>query len=126
MKTKDLISTALKKAERAAQEQYFQNLLSFNDEEYNKFFFDYGMLFLDNYFKDHNTITTVATATSYWKWWRQEWMLWEMDLVKFIEIHTPVFKVNDWHSDMINLCGSKRTELSFKLYLKLFHNVRIS
>lgn len=125
MKTKDVIAIAIRRSERAAQEMYFQDLLKMDDTSYKAHVFEYGMIFLELYFQDDQSVMSIATGKNYWKWWNQQWSLWEMDLVKFIEMHRPVFTLSDWHDEMLHLCGDVKTETSFNLFLKLFHNVRI-
>lgn len=106
--------------------EQIQQLFGLSDFDYKLNQYEYGMKFLDQYFDETPTrVIPIATQTSYWKWWCDEWDRWEQELMDFIIEHQPVVFPKFWFDEMDALVGDHLTESSFKNYLKLIQNVRI-
>lgn len=124
MKTKNLIAEKARKDKRQSNENFIKEKFELDQYEYNLKFFDFGVLFLDEFF-EHKIVSHITQQTSFWKWWRSEWMLWEIDLIQFINQSSEPFELKDWIDELYNLCGDPKTVQSFHLYLKCFKVLKI-
>lgn len=70
---------------------YVQKNMQLSEFDYKEFIFELGLKFLEIRFRHHNEMMVVATMPRYWKWFKNEYHLYELeylDDVKLIHLLT--------------------------------------
>lgn len=126
MKTKTITHIATIRTDRVLNAVWICETFGISELDYKTMIYDLGMNFLDNIFGFNTKRGMNYACTSYyWQWFKSEHLVWESDLIQFIQDHRPRITTELYTSEMEVLIHDRTTQESFNNFLKFFNHKSI-
>jgi len=98
-----------------------QESFSFSEMEYKQFVYELGLKFLKEFYgQDDLAIQMVERSIYFWKWWKNEYLQWEKDLLNYITRNDLLAVKENYVEVMSNLLLDQLTFESYLTFLKIY------
>lgn len=125
MKVEAATQVNKRKAEGAHNRDFVQNITQLSDLDYNSNIYNTGIEFLEqSYGMGSEFFKFFERMPLFWKWWRQEYFLWEQDLIRACS-DDLCFDRQFYIDEMRVLSHDRRTDYSFNTFLKMIKHVKL-
>lgn len=124
--TKKATHIQLRRMEGEFNRQFIQEATELSELEYNTLLFNIGTEFLtETYGEAQPEYIRFSRMPFFWKWWRQEYFLWEQELLKHCADCQFVPTMEFYEQEMRVLAHDRVTDMSFVQFLKNCKNVKL-
>lgn len=124
--TKKTTHIEMRRLEGEFNRQFIQQAAELSELEYNTLVLDFGLEFLtETYGIDSEEYVRFSRMPFFWKWWKQEYFLWEQDLLKHCADAQFVPDAGFYKDEMRVLAHDRLTDHSFVQFLKACRNVKL-
>jgi len=124
--TKKITHIETRRLEGEFNKQFIQEATEMTEMEYNEFLFNVGIEFLkETYGEGQPEFIRFSRMPFFWKWWRQEYFLWEQDLLKHCSDCQLVPTVEFYKCEMRVLAHDRVTDQAYVQFLKACKNVKL-
>lgn len=98
-----------------------QKKFKLSEMEYKQLIYNLGIQFLQEvYVNDQWSVATFERSVYFWKWWKNEFIQWELGLMMYIESNQKEVDKDYYNYCMDNLANHDSTYESFETFLKLY------
>lgn len=114
-----------RKIEGVMNKEFVQLITNLSDLEYNTKIYETGIEFLqESYGFNSEFFRFFERLPLFWKWWRQEYFMWEQDLIRACGDDLS-FDRQFYLDEMRIVAHDRRTDQSFNGFLKMIKHVRL-
>lgn len=98
-----------------------QQQFEMTEMEHKQFIYDLGCKFLHEFYtNDLLAISIIEKLPHYWRWFRNEFLQWENDLVTYIEVNNLIAEQSNYKEIITQLMLDQLTFESYLTFLKIY------